>query len=326
LDAECQGKVWSPPPSSNAKVTRALSAVQQARHSSNKPPLHRSNSSVSSHSVSPPTSGRASKHTSSLSMSAASMSTSDDQTTSNRQEKEAYFARLGEINQNRSADLPPSQGGRYIGFGNQPYTPSDSQGGFSTDELINDPLTALSKGWSIFSSVASTAISAAATHVAEGAKIAVEKASEITQNLNETVVQPTRETIQDPAFTDRVSGVVSSLGAAVATTSQRGLSALSEVVNNIAGPSGTGFTNGNRHGYTSLGQASSSTLFNDDSDHNDSNNEDDIYQPRIDSTATASSRLAHRTSQSQQLSTRSKRRTVEKRQSNWDDDDDWTEF
>ena len=36
---------------------------------------------------------------------------------------ESFFSRLGETNATRSADLPPSQGGRYVGFGSTPSPP-----------------------------------------------------------------------------------------------------------------------------------------------------------------------------------------------------------
>ncbi|KAH9904124.1 zinc finger protein gcs1 [Xylariomycetidae sp. FL2044] len=61
-----------------------------------------------------------------------------------------YFARLGEENASRSADLPPSQGGKYGGFGNTP-TPAKSSGGAPDwGEVQNDPVAALTKGFGWF--------------------------------------------------------------------------------------------------------------------------------------------------------------------------------
>lgn len=64
-----------------------------------------------------------------------------------------YFARLGADNAERPADLPPSQGGRYGGFGNTPMPqPQDSQALPGLDDLQKDPVAALTKGFGWFAS------------------------------------------------------------------------------------------------------------------------------------------------------------------------------
>ncbi|KAK9457954.1 hypothetical protein V1511DRAFT_491319 [Dipodascopsis uninucleata] len=70
---------------------------------------------------------------------------------------EAYFAKLGEANANRPDYLPPSQGGKYGGFGSNPAPSSSSSsdaGGVavSVDDFTRDPLGSLTKGFSLFSS------------------------------------------------------------------------------------------------------------------------------------------------------------------------------
>lgn len=77
---------------------------------------------------------------------------------------EAYFNRLGSANQTRSANLPPSQGGRYGGFGNDPSPPPEASrggaaAGLSINSLQSDPLGTLSKGWSLFSSTVAHSVS-----------------------------------------------------------------------------------------------------------------------------------------------------------------------
>ncbi|KAH6607789.1 hypothetical protein Trco_004102 [Trichoderma cornu-damae] len=67
-----------------------------------------------------------------------------------------YFARLGADNASRPDDLPPSQGGKYAGFGNMP-TPerSSSQGGGMLplfDDVQKDPMGAITKGLGWFAS------------------------------------------------------------------------------------------------------------------------------------------------------------------------------
>ncbi len=46
-----------------------------------------------------------------------------------KQRNEAYFEKMGAENANRSADLPPSQGGKYGGFGSTPIVEPSVGGG-----------------------------------------------------------------------------------------------------------------------------------------------------------------------------------------------------
>jgi ADP-ribosylation factor GTPase-activating protein 1 len=77
---------------------------------------------------------------------------------------------MGNANSQRSGDLPPSQGGKYAGFGSTPepsYGSSESSSHPSFNlsshsaptlqELQSNPLGALSKGWGLFSSAVSSA-------------------------------------------------------------------------------------------------------------------------------------------------------------------------
>jgi ADP-ribosylation factor GTPase-activating protein 1 len=62
-----------------------------------------------------------------------------------------YFAGLGAANASRPADLPPSQGGKYAGFGSTPTEPVKNEPklpGF--DDLQKDPVAALTKGFGWF--------------------------------------------------------------------------------------------------------------------------------------------------------------------------------
>jgi len=62
-----------------------------------------------------------------------------------------YFAGLGAANANRSADLPPSQGGKYAGFGSAPIErPSNDPKLPGLDDLQRDPVAALTKGFGWF--------------------------------------------------------------------------------------------------------------------------------------------------------------------------------
>ncbi|KAF8622130.1 hypothetical protein AX15_007261 [Amanita polypyramis BW_CC] len=103
---------------------------------------------------------------------------------------DAYFASLGKENANRPLDLPPSQGGRYTGFGNTP-TPSESPSfalssaaAPSLNDFQENPKAALSKGWSLFSA-------------------AVMGASRV---VSENIIQPGVEKVTDPNFQATVKG------------------------------------------------------------------------------------------------------------------------
>ncbi|TVY56290.1 ADP-ribosylation factor GTPase-activating protein GCS1, partial [Lachnellula suecica] len=65
-----------------------------------------------------------------------------------------YFAGLGAANASRPADLPPSQGGKYGGFGSAPPEPQRAGGSElpGLEDLQRDPVAALSKGFGWFTS------------------------------------------------------------------------------------------------------------------------------------------------------------------------------
>jgi ADP-ribosylation factor GTPase-activating protein 1 len=79
---------------------------------------------------------------------------------------EAYFERLGSANHLRPDNLPPSQGGKYAGFGSTPEPePSSSHPAYGMsshaaptfDDFQRNPLGALSKGWGLFSTAVASA-------------------------------------------------------------------------------------------------------------------------------------------------------------------------
>jgi len=67
-----------------------------------------------------------------------------------RTASERYFASLGDINASRPEHRPPSQGGKYQGFGNTPAYPSSSSA--SAPSFSDEPMQALSRGWGLLSS------------------------------------------------------------------------------------------------------------------------------------------------------------------------------
>lgn len=78
---------------------------------------------------------------------------------------ESYFAELGSKNDSRPDHIPPSQGGKFQGFGNTPQPQQGNVGngggslaGFTVDNFQKDPLGTFTKGWSLFSSTVSKSL------------------------------------------------------------------------------------------------------------------------------------------------------------------------
>jgi ADP-ribosylation factor GTPase-activating protein 1 len=62
-----------------------------------------------------------------------------------------YFSKLGAENAARPADLPPSQGGKYAGFGSAPPEPVKETGNLpGFEDIQKDPVAAITKGFGWF--------------------------------------------------------------------------------------------------------------------------------------------------------------------------------
>ena len=179
---------------------------------------------------------------------------------------ENYFASLGETNASRPENLPPSQGGRYVGFGSTPSPqPRSSNPNFglssaaapSLADIQADPGAALSKGWGFLS-----------TLVTSAARVA-----------NESVVQPGLERARDPALravVDQYTTRAAELGRGANDWGRRELgvdvagtatSAWSSVRGGPGGPGGQG-------GYGRVGDTASGDGWNSYRD-----DDDDTHRP-----------------------------------------------
>jgi ADP-ribosylation factor GTPase-activating protein 1 len=74
---------------------------------------------------------------------------------SRKTQNEAFFAKMGADNASRPDDLPPSEGGKFSGFGSDWQPPPRSQPGVvpGTDEFQKDPIAALTKSFGWFGGV-----------------------------------------------------------------------------------------------------------------------------------------------------------------------------
>ncbi|KAK4126548.1 ArfGap-domain-containing protein [Parathielavia appendiculata] len=128
-----------------------------------------------------------------------------------------YFAKLGERNAQRPDDLPPSQGGKYSGFGSSAPRPQrEEQGLPGLDDLQKDPVAAITKGFGWFASTV----------------------SKTAKTVNEGFIQPTAKQIaeSDLAAQARLAAAQAARSAqAGAKSAQEGLSRF------VEGPSGSGY-------------------------------------------------------------------------------------
>ncbi|GAA5877298.1 hypothetical protein JCM16303_006234 [Sporobolomyces ruberrimus] len=137
---------------------------------------------------------------------------------SRKEQNENYFARMGNANAQRSADLPPSQGGKYAGFGSQPQGQSSGGGGGNggvgalssralpgLDDLRDDPVRALGKGWGFL-----------------GAALGA-----VSKTVNDSVIQPGIERAHDPALQSQFSSFLSTATSSLSSVAKTGGQVLS---------------------------------------------------------------------------------------------------
>ncbi|KAJ4498871.1 hypothetical protein C8R41DRAFT_893828 [Lentinula lateritia] len=189
------GKDWSPSPppegtaANTSRTPKRPSSAQGLRKSRATSRAMASSAIRSSSDASSPASMRG------TGSNAGTPDLSRSGTSALKTKNENSFASLDHLNANRPLDLHPSQGGRYTGFGRTPAPSAGSSNASyglssraapSLQDLQQNPLGALSKGWSLFSS-------------------AVVGAS---KTINETVIQPSMERDTGPEFQSNVKGIL----------------------------------------------------------------------------------------------------------------------
>jgi ADP-ribosylation factor GTPase-activating protein 1 len=127
-------------------------------------------------------------------------------------QNEAYFARMGEENASRPDNLPPSQGGKYAGFGSSPMPTSNSSNCSlpSGDEFQKDPMAALTKGFGWLSSTVSKQAA----------------------NINKSYVQPGISNIQSGEFAANAQ----KWGSQIGSHAQQGVKGLGDQFNKFVDP------------------------------------------------------------------------------------------
>ncbi len=130
---------------------------------------------------------------------------------------ESYFAELGAKNDSRPADLAPSQGGKYAGFGNTPQPQQSQQGGslssFTLDNFQKDPLGTFTKGWGLFSNSVSKSL----------------------EEVHESVIKPGVQQLNERDFGNEAKRAAAQFGQRFQETSAYGYDAFNKLNKNLAG-------------------------------------------------------------------------------------------
>ncbi|KAI9478844.1 MAG: hypothetical protein EXX96DRAFT_261677 [Benjaminiella poitrasii] len=226
---------------------------------------------------------------------------------SDKERNENYFAGLGQLNDSRDSTIPPSQGGKYTGFGNPAYENEHNSRNASSgmDDILNDPMQAITKGWSLLS----MGMEELGKVAAEGVKVAAQSAGHFSRYANENYVKPAQNQWNDPDFRNNVNGYVQTL-------SEKTRSLVNNSLN------GTQRNNGLRSNYTS-------------SNHTMDHTDEDFFNSTINNLQQQSSPTS-RSSSPSQASSRSKTplkesaikkpTTARQKDDSDNDDDKWTSW
>lgn len=150
LTAKVEGREYVPGEEKKAAAAAATSQPQTRRTVAAMEPGSRSSTPSLPGRTHSPALGAAMMKTASNSSSGPSLGT---MSMGKKVQNEAFFARMGAENANRPDDLPPSQGGKFGGFGSDPWPSQRKEGAGvmpGADEFQKDPLAALTKGFGWF--------------------------------------------------------------------------------------------------------------------------------------------------------------------------------
>lgn len=134
--------------------------------------------------------------------------------------KEEFFQKRQMENASRSEDLPPSQGGKYIGFGSSP------------DPVPQDDFLAssLSSGWASFARSASKFASVATEQATKAASTAAKRTKELGSTVNESVIKPTRDKVKEGTLLNDVGTSMSGFASKLSSAGTKGWQGLSSTL------------------------------------------------------------------------------------------------
>ncbi|KAH3695274.1 ADP-ribosylation factor GTPase-activating protein 1-like [Dreissena polymorpha] len=132
-----------------------------------------------------------------------------------KKHKEDFFSRKQMENADRRDDLPPSQGGKYAGFGNTMEKKKE-------DDFFENTMSSLSTGWSAFASGASKFAAVATEKASKVAHVAKDKTLELTSTVNETVLKPTKEKVNQGTLLNDVGESMSGFASKLSSVGAKG--------------------------------------------------------------------------------------------------------
>ncbi|XP_071965761.1 ADP-ribosylation factor GTPase-activating protein 1-like isoform X2 [Antedon mediterranea] len=144
-------------------------------------------------------------------------------------EKEDFFSRKQLENADRPDNLPPSQGGKYTGFGSSP-APSDQQA-YGGDELWKN----LSSGWSAFTIGATKVAKATKDGAVKLGSAASQKTQEYAESMNKSVIAPTKTKMNDGTLWSDLSSGTKSWASKVASSTSKGWKEMSKMLTDTGG-------------------------------------------------------------------------------------------
>lgn len=116
-----------------------------------------------------------------------------------KDQRDQFFAKKQVENSTKRSDVPPSQGGKYSGFGYTKEAPPRSQ----SQEFVDTALTSLATGWSFLSSSATKIASKATENAVKYGGLATQKVVDISTHVGEKA--------KDGTLIEDISSQVSSL-------------------------------------------------------------------------------------------------------------------
>ncbi|XP_057657462.1 ADP-ribosylation factor GTPase-activating protein 1 [Diorhabda carinulata] len=149
--------------------------------------------------------------------------------------KEAFFSRKQMENATRPSDLPPSQGGKYSGFGYTMEPPPRSQ----SQEFVDTAISSLASGWSFLSSSATKLASKASENAVKYGGLASQKVVEVSSHVGEKVREGT--------LLNEVGCQVSSLANKMGELGRKGWKEVSNLGNENNSGGGYGQVAGNNY-------------------------------------------------------------------------------
>ncbi|KAJ8101837.1 hypothetical protein POJ06DRAFT_71993 [Lipomyces tetrasporus] len=187
---------------------------------------------------------------------------------SQKSRNEAYFSKLGQDNMSRPDHVPPSQGGRYAGFGSAPApssVPSNSLD-LSVDDFTRDPLGSLTKGFGFFS----------------------QQVSKNLGQVNEAYIKPNVKNLAESDLSGNARKAMMQFGQRMQDTGRYGVETFQNFTSesrgqysSLGGGGGGGYGSGGRStrgGYSSVGSSNDANSFGSLFDNLGIDDNDDIEQ------------------------------------------------